>query len=164
MYYQNGNLKLKGKFINGNPAGKWTFYLEDGAPDLEVNFNFDEFVLNVINKKNPNFSINSGTGKFSILLDKWNKAEFILEGELLNNNREGQWAYYQNNEKIISEKYKKGKFRSGYVKTNFGNISRTNSYIDASIFIPPQLTQVAGLYFTTVEAGNYYSFIKKMGL
>lgn len=163
VFYPNGNPKLKAEFANNSPCGKWTFYLADGTPDLEVNFFFDEFELKFLNESNPGFAINSGTGVFNIMLDKWDAFEFILSGEYLNNAREGKWAYTQNGQKIISEKYKKGKFRSGYMATNIGNVTLNDSRIDASTFIPPHLTQVAQLYFKSIEAANFYSFIKTQG-
>lgn len=162
-YYKNGKLKIKGEFISNIPSGKWTFYLGDGTPDFEVEFILDEFDLNILNRENPYFQLNSGTGKFKLTLDSWGEIDFVLSGEYLNDAREGQWAYIQNKEKIISERYKKGKFKTGYVATNIGNINISSSRIDASTFVPPQLTQVAGLYFHSVEAANYYSFIQKSG-
>ncbi|WP_346857691.1 hypothetical protein [uncultured Draconibacterium sp.] len=164
VYYKNGNPKLKAHFINGNPAKKWTFFLDDGSIDYEVDIEFEEFKINILNKDNPNFAINSGTGEFSLLIDKWDNIEFIFSGEYVDNAREGQWAFIQNGEKVISEKYKKGKFKSGYVTTTIGNINSENSCITASIFTPPQITQVAGLYFVNAQAANYYSFIRKFGL
>uniref|UniRef100_UPI003216CAF9 hypothetical protein n=1 Tax=uncultured Draconibacterium sp. TaxID=1573823 RepID=UPI003216CAF9 len=163
VYYSNGNPKLSGAFVNGLPNGKWTYFLKDGSPDYEVNITLDEFKVTILNKDNPNYPINSGTGQFNILLDQWDKIKFIFSGEYLNNTREGQWTYEQNGEKIISEKYKQGKFRSGYVSTNVGNVKIKNSHIGASIFIPPHVTQVAGLQFTTIEAVNFYGFIKIYG-
>ncbi len=163
VFYPNGKAKLNAQFINGSPSGKWTFYLKDGSNDFEIQFTLDNFKFNIRNKANANYPINSGTGKFSILLDKWDKVDFLLLGEFLEGAREGAWAYKQDGQKIISEKYKKGKFRSGYVATSFGNISSSDTRIDALVFIPPHITQVAGLYFESVEAANNYSFIRIHG-
>lgn len=163
VFYSNGKHKLKAQFAKGSPTGKWTYYLEDGSPDFEIQFTLDNFNFNILNKANTNYPINSGTGKFSILLDKWDKIEFLFSGEYFNGAREGVWTNKQDGQKIISEKYKKGKFKSGYVATNIGNIASKDTQIDAFIFTPPQITQTTGLYFASFEAADYYSFIQKHG-
>ena len=163
VYYPNGKPKLRAQFVKGSPIGEWTFFLEDGTPDFEIQFSMDNFKIKILNASNTNYPVNSGTGKFRICIDKWDKLEFELLGELDNNRREGTWAYKQDGKKIIAEKYKKGKFKSGYVVTSIGNIPSNDTRIDALVFIPPQLTQVSNLFFDTVEAANHYSFIRKFG-
>jgi hypothetical protein len=163
VYYPNGNLKLDAEFANGAPVGKWTSFLQNGTADYEIRFTMENFKLHFLNQANPNYSLNSGSGKFSILLDKWDDIKFEFYGEYVNHAREGSWVYKQAGQKIIAEKYKKGKFKSGYVSTARGNISSTVSCIEAHIFMPPQLTQVSNLFFDTVESANHYSFIQKFG-
>lgn len=160
VYYPNEQLKLKAQFIKGSPTGKWTFYLEDGTPDYEVEFFMDEFTLKIVNKNNPNYAINSGTGKFRIVFDKWDKIEFVFSGEYLNNEREGNWNFKQAGTKIISENYKKGKFKRGYFTGAFGAVSSSASNIDATIFIPPHISQVRNLFFDLNSTVAHYSFIR----
>ena len=158
-YYPNGNLKIKGQFVKGKPNGKWIYYLENGETDFEIDFFFEDYKFNIVNERNPNYILNTGTGKFKILLDKWKNIEFVLTGEYENNEREGKWEYTQDGQKLIWENYKKGKFKRGYVITNIGTLSTTSTRLDASVLIPPQITQVRNLYFDDVETLNYYPFI-----
>lgn len=162
-YHKNGNIKLDAHFANSKPTEKWIFYLEDGTPDLEIDFFLDEFTLRFLNENSTNFASNSGTGKFKIVLDQWDKLDFTFSGEYENKEREGQWVYTQAGKKIIFETYKKGKFRRGYVSCAIGNLTSLSSKIDATIFIPPQITQVSNLFFDSYEAVDYYPFIKVSG-
>ena len=162
-YYKNGNVKIQGQFIEGIPSGKWTYFLENGDTDYNIKFSFDAFEFEFINNSNPNFHINSGTGKFRILLDQWDDIKIEISGEYLNNERIGEWAYYQDGKKLISEVYKKGKLKRGYMISDIGRIKIVSSKIDASILIPPQIKQAQNLYFESVEASKFYPFIQLRG-
>ena len=162
-YYKNGNIKVEGHFIEGVPSGNWTYFLENGEPDYHIKFSFDMFELNFVNESNPNFHVNSGTGKFRILLDQWDDIKIEISGEYLNNERSGKWTYSQKGKILISEVYKKGKFKRGYMISDIGRIKIVSSKIDASIFAPPQIKQVRNLYFESVEASKFYPFIQLSG-
>ena len=162
-YYKNGNLKITGQFIEGIPSGNWSYFLENGETDYNIEFSFDTFEFEFINKSNPNYQINSGTGKFHILLDKWENIKIEISGEYLNNERFGEWAYYQDGKKLIGEVYKKGKLKKGYMLSEIGRIKIVSSKIDASILVPPQTKQVRNLYFESIEASEFYPFIKLRG-
>ena len=37
IYYENGNVKYQGFYVNGKECGIWKFYEENGELDKEVN-------------------------------------------------------------------------------------------------------------------------------
>ncbi len=162
-YYKNGNIKITGQFIKGLPSGEWTYFIENGEIDYKIKFSFDTFKFNFVNKSNPNFKVNSGTGKFRLLLDQWDDIKIEVSGEYLNNERAGEWAYSQNGKKLISEIYKKGKLKRGYMISDIGRIKIVATKIDASILVPPQIIQVRNLYFESTEATKFYPFILLRG-
>lgn len=162
-FYKNGNIKMKGQFVDGHPTETWRFYLENGTPDFEIVFFFDTFKIKLLNKSDSTLFVDPGTGKFEILLDSWNDFDFKVKGEYFENERAGEWSYIQNNEPILWEEYKKGKFRKGYYLSNKGKVRTTKSNINSSTFIPPQITQVRNLFFDAEKTIEYYRFIKVSG-
>jgi len=160
-YYPDGTLKLKAKFNDGNPIGTWTYYNEKGEPDFQIEFMLDEFSIKIVNQTNPNYSMNTGNRKFKLLLDKWDKITFTFSGEFANQQKNGNWHYAQNKRKIVTEIYKKGKFKRGTMLNDIGQtFVLTTSTINAHTFIPPQITQVRNLYFDSQEAIKNYPFIR----
>ncbi|WP_297092172.1 hypothetical protein [uncultured Draconibacterium sp.] len=161
-YYKNGNPKLHAQFNHTQPIGIWNYFLKDGDLDMKIIFKNETFEIKIINKNNPNAEITSGTGSFEIVTEKWKDLSFVLKGEFLKTNRNGVWTYQQNDEIILKEKYKNGKFRNGFVESDFGRLPLTKSGIQGHIFIPPHLTQITALYFSSIEAARHYSFIKRV--
>lgn len=163
-YYKNGNLKLKAHFANALPDGTWTYFNEDGSEDMQVIFKNESFELKITGEDNPNFHLNSGNGEFEIVIEKWPDISFVLRGEYLDHLKTGKWTYSQGDEIILQEKHKNGEFRNGFVNTDQGRLPIADSALKPGIFIPPHINQMGGLYFSTVEAANYYSYIKTVGL
>jgi antitoxin component YwqK of YwqJK toxin-antitoxin module len=44
VYYQNGNVKAQGNYVNNKREGEWLFYYENGAIALKKNFSKGEQV------------------------------------------------------------------------------------------------------------------------
>lgn len=44
VYYQNGNVKAQGNYVNSKREGEWLFYYENGAIALKKNFSKGEQV------------------------------------------------------------------------------------------------------------------------
>ncbi|MCE4562697.1 hypothetical protein INQ51_00120 [Maribellus sp. CM-23] len=162
-YYPNGSEKIKGRFAKGLPVGRWTWFKEDGQAAFQVAFLMDEFKIQWMDSSHPDYAVNSGTGKFTLMLDNWNGFSFELQGEYQNEERNGKWQYIQGGKVIISENFKKGAFKSGFATTDNGKVNLTNTALKALTFVPPQLTQVRNLFFDSIEAANHYSFIQKFG-
>ena len=159
-YYPNGEVNVNGEFAKGLPIGKWKYFHENGNPDFEIEFILGEYSFNFIDSENPNFELNSGNGNFSILLGEWKDASVVLEGELKENQKTGNWKYIQNGETLILDVYKKGIFKRGYIQTAAGRLNTTSPVLDATFFTPPYLLQVRYLYFESETAAQHYSFIR----
>jgi len=158
-FYSNGTLKVKGKFSKGFPVGTWTWFLETGKPDYTITFSFDTYTIDVINTKNPNYKLNSGTGKFSFVVDEWAKNKITLEGEMDNFKKTGKWKFKRNNEVLISEQYKDGDFKQGYILSPFGQMNINSPYLDGSFLTPAYLNEVERLDIVSHQAAEYHSFI-----
>ncbi len=156
--------KIKGQFVKGVPVGKWSYFTENGEPDYEVEFTMEDFKFHFTNPNNPNFTVNTGTANFNILLDRWDDIAFELKGEYLDNKRSGNWKYLQGGKTVISETYKNGSFKRGYVKAEMGQMKTESIFLDASFFAPPNIAQVRKLYFDATETPNFYPFIEIGGI
>lgn len=82
-YYKNGNLKLKAHFANALPEGTWIYFNENGFEDMIVTFKDKSFELKITDQNNPNYHLNSGSGKFEIFIEKWQNISFILRVSIL---------------------------------------------------------------------------------
>lgn len=158
-YYKNGVKMQQCNFSNGYPTGIMTFYLPSGEIDFTIVFLMDEFKINIVNKNNPNLSINSGTGSFSIILDKIEDIEFTLDGKFTENQKDGIWTLKRKNEIVFTDKYKKGNFKSGTYCTPTKTFLTEKPFINSNLFAPVYLTQVRSLIFESVQIVNEYPFI-----
>ena len=159
-YYRNGNKMVAGGFKDGLPVGKMTFYKENGEPDFEVHFEFDEFDIRIINQENPMFTaVNSKEGKFSVIIERIHDVDFTLKGKYTGQLKEGVWSYNQGNIPITKETFIRGKFRSGTIITQFGTKTTMNSYLKSDVFEPPYCKQIRNLLFESAETKNLYPYI-----
>lgn len=158
-YYPGGNVKATGQFAQGLPVGKWNWYLENGQPDYQIEFFMGEYKIELQNKQNPNYAVEDGNGEFTIVLANWNDLVIALRGKYKDHKKTGNWLYLQNGEKLVSEYYKKGEFKRGYVKSVMGQLDISSPYLDGTFLVPPYLQQVRKMYFASQEAAEYYPFI-----
>ncbi|WP_167618419.1 hypothetical protein [Maribellus sediminis] len=159
-YYRNGQIKVSGQFAKGLPVGKWNWYLDDGRPDFEVEFTMGDYEIHLLNTENLDYQVNSGTGEFKVTLANWDGFTFVLKGEYEDGKRTGNWQFLQNGEKVISEQYRKGEFKRGYIVSPLGQVSTNSTYLDATFLAPPYLKQIRNLYFSSEEAVKYYPFVR----
>lgn len=158
-YYKNGKVQVQGQFVSGGPVGKWMFFQENGEPDYEIEFAMDEFSIKIISPENQNYVINSGTGNFHIFIEKWGDMYIALKGAYKSFKRDGVWEYSYGNEIIASETYREGKFRKGTIYNQYGQQNTQNSFINASVLVPPHIAQIGLLLITSEEAAAFYPFI-----
>ena len=158
-FYKNGQVQILGQFANGGPVGKWIFYLENGTPDYEIDFQMDDFSIRILSSENQNYAINTGTGNFYFFLEKWGDKYVTLKGGFKNFQRDGVWEYSYGSETIASETYREGKFKKGYFSTQNGQQSMQNSFIKAPALVPPHLSQIGLLLISSEEATDFYPFI-----
>lgn len=156
---KNGKVQIQGQFANGEPVGKWTYFREDGAPDYEFEFTMDDFSVKILSPENHNYSINTGTGDFYFLIEKWSEMNIELKGAFKDFKRDGVWEYSFGDELIAVETYREGNFRKGYVKSQLGQQSMQNSLIKSSVLVPPHIVQISQLQFSSNEAAIFYPFI-----
>ena len=159
-FYHNGQQKISGQFVKGVPVGKWQYFLENGEPDFEVEFTMEDFKLHFSNPKNPNYSLNSGSGKFLIELDRWNNMTTELMGEFFAGERNGTWQYLQDGDALVTELYKNGKFKRGSLHTTMGKLKSESVTLNAVFFTPPYLLQINRMYFDYNNTITYYPFIR----
>lgn len=87
-YFQNGQLKLEGTYLNNTPKGIWRFYYESGK----------------VKKEADRYNETDGYWKYF-----YENGNARMEGQFINNIREGDWIFYYEDESIKSE----GKFLHG---------------------------------------------------
>ncbi len=162
-FYPNGNIKTTGQFAHGIPVGKWNWYLENGQPDYQIEFFMGEYKIELQNKLNPDYAVEDGNGEFTIVLARWNDLLIEFKGKYKDKQRTGNWLYLQNGEKLVSEYYKKGEFKRGYVKSVMGQLDISSPYLDGTFLVPPYLQQVRKMYFASQEATDFYPFISIAG-
>ncbi len=159
-FYKNGNTKTEGRVQSGIPVGKWKYYQENGEPDYFIDFDTEPFKIEIQNKNNPNYSINSGDGSFEITLDNWEGLKTVVSGEFSKFNKNGEWQYRRGSEVLVQEKYKNGIFKNGYISTASGKVTISDKAIDKSLLLPPYINQIYFLYFDSIDAVTYYPFIR----
>lgn len=74
FYYDNGQLKVQGEHKNGDRSSVWKWYKEDGTPDDEEIYKYDEI------RRNDNTLEMKGTYFYDDELEQWQK--------------HGTWKYY----------------------------------------------------------------------
>ena len=110
FYYKNGNLEEKGKYILGNPDSIWMWYYSDGK---------------LLRKENFYGGLPDG------LLTEFDKeGNIITQGDYIEGRKEGKWVYYvgdSRDEIDYSDGYMNGWYRSYYPD---GEIRYEGKYVD----------------------------------
>ncbi|MCD4745216.1 MAG: hypothetical protein K8R58_02835 [Bacteroidales bacterium] len=83
QYYQNRNLKLEGKYKNGQRDGKWTYWYENGNKWSEGNYNngIDDGMKTVW----------------------YGNGQKYYEGNYSNGKRVGKWRFWDEAGKLVKE-------------------------------------------------------------
>lgn len=83
QYYQNRNLKLEGKYENGQRDGKWTYWYENGNKWSEGNYNdgIDDGMKTVW----------------------YGNGQKYYEGNYSNGKRVGKWRFWDEAGKLVKE-------------------------------------------------------------
>ncbi|MFL5730037.1 MAG: toxin-antitoxin system YwqK family antitoxin [Cytophagaceae bacterium] len=103
--YSNGNSNGKGRFENGIPIGKWTYFIFDGRMLAEGNFLNGEKVGEWIeNQYYENYDPDENKLSY--------KHTDFSRGQYLNGLKEGEWKFYRpNGEYSYSVEYLRGERR-----------------------------------------------------
>lgn len=119
-YYQNGNLKKTGNYINGKENGLFKEYNEDGSinieysmKDGEMNGAFKTYYENGQVKKTGGFLNGKQNGKFYEYAENgWLDAEYTMLNDELN----GTLTIYNQNKKYEEKQYTNGALNGQYKK------------------------------------------------
>ncbi|MEO1055183.1 MAG: TonB family protein, partial [Bacteroidota bacterium] len=101
-YHDNGEKKSKGSYLNGEKAGKWTYWFENGVKQEEGNYNLN-------GERNGNWTYWSESGIKS------------REGKYENGEMIGVWStYYKTGELQVKDNYSKDE-KTGVSETWYRN-------------------------------------------
>lgn len=100
-YYQTGELRSKGKYVNSNPVGEWKFYFQDKS--IEIIGNYDNkgrksgewiwFYITGDTMMIENYTDGELDGEF-IEFDE--DGRIVSQGTFVEGSEEGKWTYYNN--------------------------------------------------------------------
>jgi antitoxin component YwqK of YwqJK toxin-antitoxin module len=103
-YYDNGQLKFEGEYLDGKKNGKSKEYYDNGRLKFEGEYlngkRWNGYILSNTNK-NFKFVIKNGNGKIKVYN---NKGELIFEGDYINGVKKGK-EYNYNNKLIFEGEY-----------------------------------------------------------
>lgn len=134
QYYENGEVKAKGPYVNNKRTGHWTYYYETGVVKHEGGY--------LGNNKNGDWTyyFEDGSTKAMAIYDKGNgiyREYFIggkikMEGPIVRNHSEGVWTYYFPNGQVKSKGLEVSGVKSGYWEYYHenGELLSRGDYID----------------------------------
>jgi hypothetical protein len=121
FYYPDGKKEAQGRFIKDRFHGNWQFYYPDGKNKARIYYSGDALLfvfIEYIDEKG-NYLVKDGTGKFNIpVIEIYGDRKYLLKGEFINGDREGDWEYRVNDNNLTvdirhKEVYKNGEFKKG---------------------------------------------------
>ena len=110
-YYLNGNLLAKGVFKDDHYTGKWTFYYEDGQPQIIFDASDKGITLLSAWDSNHKKIIKNGAGYYSVPF-----LRYIWTGNIANGRPDGDWICVRpdkNEPPIETERFADGHFVNG---------------------------------------------------
>ena len=122
VYYLNGTLKAKGNFKDDKYDGHWEMFYENGKPELI--FDVADGIYNISDAYSANGEkiVDKGNGVYTA-----NLGMLYWKGKLVDGKPDGRWNLIKtddvSNNALITEHYKKGVFKDGYI----GDLNYTNS-------------------------------------
>jgi len=123
-YYENGNIRSKGQYLNNEHSGLWTFNYPNGKTEMIVEFTKKYFNIFEYRDSLNNITLNKGTGECVLDVPVFG-IPCKLVAHFVDGNRDGKWVYTDRNGKdLLVEKYKDGTF----VYSNF-NKPLTDKYV-----------------------------------
>lgn len=107
-YWWNGNKQSEGNYYRNNPIGKWTNWNKDGTINVIVNYDslgqkdgqFIEFDYRISETHELWYDKDKLNGK---AIWKSFTGNILLEGEYVDNKREGNWKWYWKNGVVQAE-------------------------------------------------------------
>ena len=111
VFDTNGNIKMEGNYVDGNPQGQFDYFYPDGHKKAVI-LNYDNGKVAYATLYHPNGNL-------------------MAKGKYLNQQKDSLWNYYDQDEgKLVSEEfYKQGKIE-GVAKTFYptGQIAEEQTY------------------------------------
>ena len=149
-YYLSGGLRAKGSFKDDAYTGVWSFYYEDGSPELMFNVTDGIITITDVWDHEHKKSVDKGKGNFKATS---RIASYYWYGRLLNGRPDGVWNLYgeldlDQNAIIMSEHWNNGKFLDG------GNFAQAYSDSSRIILVNTRklnLTHAEKLRFSTTS-------------
>lgn len=135
--YENGNLKERGKLLNGKKEGKWYYFAENGdtvavhtfREDLKHGMSFGYENGHIKNKREYKKGIQNG-----LYIDYYNNGNLELIGQMKEGKQHGKWVFYYPDGQVL----RKFELRQGKPVSDFysyyrnGQIEFTGNYQDST--------------------------------
>ncbi|MGB6129298.1 MAG: hypothetical protein WBG30_11160 [Psychrilyobacter sp.] len=149
-YYETGQIKLKRNYKNGKKDGEWIFYDENGEIDRRKNYKIGDLLVKGYNY-NPDYDnpidysmLRLNYGRIGeIEVEKTGKTEspfygedqIYSEGNYKNEKKEGEWIFYDSNNKIAAKgSYKEGEPFGEWIKYDYnGDIEYKENFENISL-------------------------------
>ncbi|MFC2152686.1 TonB family protein [Bacteroidota bacterium] len=161
IYYPSGQLKCKGFYSKNNPIKEWYYYYESGKLWQKVIFKKNSFYIDTFIDNHDSLLVSEGTGSWQMkLLDGDKKFEIVYKGEFKKGKKHGEWIMFHNNEKLVDEFYKNGRFVRGSIYDNEKKqlIKSNQANLNQWIFNPIHLNCSEGLTFDSTTTNANYKF------
>lgn len=108
-YYDNGNLKIKGNYLNNSKSGSWTYYYSNGKIHQTIEFIENDFKVIEQIDGSGQATVKNGNGIWSSIRENG-----ILKGLVENGYKEGKWTFESLEGNLIGyEIYESGRFIKG---------------------------------------------------
>lgn len=114
FYYPDGKVMETGRYINGQRAGLWRYYFDNGSARQVLYFNKDTVLVVSQYKKNGKQVVVNGNGYYTSGIDHFGISS--VAGNVKNGKMDGKWTLFRNPANpvvVATEIFDNGKFLNG---------------------------------------------------
>lgn len=132
-YHNNGNIRVKGFYMNNSRVGKWEYFYRSGDKYKTVLYDNGLEYLSDLFKKNGRQVIKNGTGKVKdkVRISLVNNAESEMIGSVTKGLRDGEWIIRRDGFIVGTEFFKNGVFIKGVSHSVLGDTEYNDYYLSS---------------------------------
>lgn len=161
FYDENGAKKLVAIFTDDKPSGIWNWYFPNEQIHFKIEFEDDEFNIIELNSFNGNSILENETVFTHASLNYFENYSLLIEGKLVNGQKDGKWKTFLNRKNLGYDLYKDGKFIKSRYNVEVPSKAKPK-VVNNFLFIPKSITEIEKLNLRISVTDSDYHFLSFM--
>lgn len=158
FYDENGAKKLEATFTDDKPSGIWNWYFPNEQINYKLEFQDDEFKIVALNNFNGKSILEKETIFTYASLNYFENYSLLIEGKLINGEKDGKWKSFLNRKSLGYDLYKDGEFIKSKYNVEIPSTAKPK-VVNNYLFVPKSIIEIEKLKFSIEVTESDYHFL-----